>query len=650
MEKIVLVGNPNVGKSVIFNCLTGNYVTVSNYPGTTVDVSDGLVKLNNKVYQVIDTPGVNSLIPHSEDEIVTSNILLEGDIKVVINVLDSKNLDRSLILTLELIETGLPLIVVLNMHDEAKQRGINIDAEALSSTLGLSIVKTVAITKEGIPELKGLLSQEIKHDSPNFKIEYNEIIEDSLSNIRKELPAFLKDNRAFALRLLASDLEDEKISKYLVKETVEKVHSIKNFCRKELSKPVEAVLMDEKLKITGKLFKKTLKFSAPLNRVIQDFLGRMTLRPFSGLIILFFVLLVMYEFVGRFAAGAMVDFFENTIFKGYINPVFMKLFEKYIHIAFINELFIGEYGIITMALTYAFAIVLPIVTVFFIFFGLLEDSGYLPRLSALSDRLFSKIGLNGRAILPMVLGLGCGTMAVLTSRILDTKKERLLVTLLLALCIPCSAQLGVILGLLGSISFTGFIIWFLSILSSFVLVGFVASKIVKGEKSRFIQELPPIRIPKISNILVKTFARIKWYLKEAVPLFIAGTLFLFFLSKSGLLGFLNKLMNPIVVDLLNLPIETSSAFIVGFLRRDYGTAGLYMLYKKGMMTNQQVVVSLIVVTLFMPCIAQFLVTIKERGIKAAAGIMLFVTTYAILFGSMVNLLLGYLVSYKIISL
>ncbi|MBU2614254.1 MAG: ferrous iron transport protein B, partial [Elusimicrobia bacterium] len=343
-------------------------------------------------------------------------------------------------------------------------------------------------------------------------------------------------------------------------------------------------------------------------------------------------------------------FFENTIFKGYINPVFMKLFEKYIHIAFINELFIGEYGIITMALTYAFAIVLPIVTVFFIFFGLLEDSGYLPRLSALSDRLFSKIGLNGRAILPMVLGLGCGTMAVLTSRILDTKKERLLVTLLLALCIPCSAQLGVILGLLGSISFTGFIIWFLSILSSFVLVGFVASKIVKGEKSRFIQELPPIRIPKISNILVKTFARIKWYLKEAVPLFIAGTLFLFFLSKSGLLGFLNKLMNPIVVDLLNLPIETSSAFIVGFLRRDYGTAGLYMLYKKGMMTNQQVVVSLIVVTLFMPCIAQFLVTIKERGIKAAAGIMLFVTTYAILFGSMVNLLLGYLVSYKIISL
>ncbi|MCM8830977.1 MAG: hypothetical protein NC918_02140 [Candidatus Omnitrophica bacterium] len=297
-----------------------------------------------------------------------------------------------------------------------------------------------------------------------------------------------------------------------------------------------------------------------------------------------------------------------------------------------------------MALTYAFAIIFPIVTAFFLFFGVLEDSGYLPRLSFLSDRLFNTIGLNGRAILPMVLGLGCGTMATLTSRILETRKERILVTLLLSLAVPCSAQLGVIMGMLGSLAINALLIWLGIILFTMIMVGFFASKIIPGLRAPFIQEIPPIRIPQIKNIMVKTFARLKWYLKEAVPLFMLGTFILFIFDKIGALKWVELALSPLVVGLLNLPKKASEAFIIGFLRRDYGAAGLYMLRKAGALDDVQVLVSLVVITLFVPCIAQFFVTIKERGAKVAWLIGGFVFIFAFFVGFILNLVLRYLIN------
>ncbi|MCM8824332.1 MAG: ferrous iron transport protein B, partial [Candidatus Omnitrophica bacterium] len=292
----------------------------------------------------------------------------------------------------------------------------------------------------------------------------------------------------------------------------------------------------------------------------------------------------------------------------------------------------------------AFAIIFPIVTAFFLFFGILEDSGYLPRLTVLSNRVFNTMGLNGRAILPMVLGLGCGTMATLTTRILETKKERILVSLLLSLAIPCSAQLGVIMGLLGSLSINALLIWLAVILSTMIMVGFFASKIIPGSRMPFVQEIPPIRMPQIENIVVKTFTRLKWYLKEAVPLFILGTFILFVLHKIGTLKWLELVLSPLVVGLLSLPEKASEAFIIGFLRRDYGAAGLYMLKKTGALDNIQVLVSLVVITLFVPCIAQFFVTIKERGAKIACLIGGFVFIFASLTGFVLNLVLRYLIN------
>jgi ferrous iron transport protein B len=292
-----------------------------------------------------------------------------------------------------------------------------------------------------------------------------------------------------------------------------------------------------------------------------------------------------------------------------------------------------------MALTYSIAIVLPIVGTFFIAFGILEDSGYLPRLAIMVNNIFRVMGLNGKAVLPLVLGLGCDTMATLTARIMETRKERIIVTLLLALGVPCSAQLGVILGMLGGLSGKAALIWTGVVVVVIFLVGILASKIVPGESSDFVLELPPIRIPQFSNIVVKTLARIEWYLREAVPLFILGTLVLFVSDKLGLLYILERFASPVVVGLLGLPVKATEAFLVGFLRRDYGAAGLFVLAKAGQLDAVQIVVSLVTITLFVPCVANFFIIIKERGLKTALGMVSFIFPFAFLVGGVLNLVL-----------
>ncbi|OGW76657.1 MAG: hypothetical protein A3K16_02960 [Omnitrophica bacterium RIFCSPLOWO2_01_FULL_45_24] len=583
---IVLVGNPNVGKSVIFNALTGKYVTVSNYPGTTVEVAKGVGKFSGHTLSVIDTPGVNSLTAHSEDEKVTKDILSRSDISAIVQVADSKNMKRSLLLTLELMELNIPLVLNLNMSDEAKERGIKIDIKKLSEKLGIDVAETIAITGEGIPRLK--------------------------EAILKARPA-----RSFTAAVKAEDSKDA------------------------------IALLNKRGKIADNLIKETMTTSRSLKRRVSEIIGRLTIRPLSGMPILFLVLTFMYLFVGKLAAGRGVDFFENILFGKYVNPAVAGLVDNFIHIGIIKEFLIGEYGIVTMAITYSLAIIFPIVTAFFLFFGVLEDSGYLPRLSILSDRIFKSIGLNGRAILPIILGLGCGTMATLTARILDTKKERILVTLLLTLAIPCSAQLGVIIGILGALSAKAAIIWLAAILFVMVVVGYTASRIIPGARSPFIQEIPPIRMPQISNIVTKTFARLKWYLKEAVPLFILGTIILFICDKTGVLRVIEYISRPVIVTLLGLPGKVTQVFILGFLRRDYGAAGLYALSKNGLIDGVQTVVSIVVITLFMPCIAQFFVTIKERGVKTACAIATFVFIFSFFFGGLLNFMLRYLIAHGV---
>jgi ferrous iron transport protein B len=305
----------------------------------------------------------------------------------------------------------------------------------------------------------------------------------------------------------------------------------------------------------------------------------------------------------------------------------------------LRDFLVGQYGLITMGLTYSIAIVLPVVAMFFLMFGFLEDTGYIPRLAIFSDRIFRVMGLNGKAVLPMVLGLGCDTMATMTTRILGTPKERLIAILLLALGIPCSAQLATIMGILGGISFAALATLFGVVLLQMLAVGWLAARVLRGDRSDFILELPPIRWPRFGNLLTKTRLRVWWYLGEAVPLFLIGTALLFVLDRAGLLVLVSAAGRPIVTGLLGLPEATSQILVMGFLRRDYGAAGLFQLAQSGRLTGVQAVVALTVMTLFVPCVANFLMMVRERGLRTGLAILGVITPVAIFTGAGLNYVL-----------
>ena len=337
-------------------------------------------------------------------------------------------------------------------------------------------------------------------------------------------------------------------------------------------------------------------------------------------------------------AQTLVGWLEGTLFGAWLNPAFNSLLERLVPWTVVRDLLGGEFGIVTLGVRYAFALVLPIVGTFFLAFSVIEDSGYLPRLALLIDRLFKMIGLNGRAVIPIVLGFGCDTMATIVTRTLETRRERVLSTLLLSLAVPCSAQLGVMLALLnGQPALLA--IWLAVISGIFLLIGYLAAQLMPGEQPTFYMELPPLRLPRLRNVLVKTYTRMEWYLKEVFPLFIIASVLIWFGRLTGLFDMAVNALKP-VVTWIGLPQETAMAFLFGFFRRDYGAAGLYDL--RNVMTSRQLLVAVTTMTLFIPCIAQFAVTIKERGWKIALGILAFILPFALLVGSLLNLVMTWL--------
>ncbi|MBI5235186.1 MAG: ferrous iron transport protein B [Deltaproteobacteria bacterium] len=636
-SNLVLVGNPNVGKSVIFGALTGRYATVSNYPGTTVEVARGAFTARGRSFGVIDSPGVNSLVPMSEDERVTRDILLGHEADAVLQVMDAKNLRRGLLVTIQLVEMGLPVTLALNMYDEAGERGITIDDDVLSRLTGLRVIPTIATQRWNMDKL----DHAFFNDTPvSSEMRYPQAIEDGIKALETIAPRARITARALAIMLLSGDTTlDGFLKRSLSEDGIRKIEATRREVQARFTEPLGYIINRARLKVVDAMIGKVVTRSEAGHGRIASFIGRYSTHPVWGIPILLAVLFIMYEFVGVLGAGKSVDFLQRMVFEAYLNPWVTRVVEYAFPSGVIRDLIVGEYGLVTMALTYAIAIILPVVGFFFIFFGFLEDSGYLPRLAVMVDRVFKSMGLNGKAVLPMVLGLGCDTMATMTTRILETKKERVIVTLLLALGVPCSAQLGVILGMLAAISWKATVIWAGAVLFIMFIVGYASSKIVPGAASDFMLEIPPIRLPQFRNIVLKTVVRVQWYLKEAVPLFILGTLFLFVLDKTHALGAVEYVASPFVVGFLNLPIEATQAFIVGFLRRDYGAAGLFALQQKGMLDPIQVVVSLVTITLFIPCIANLFMIIKERGLKTAIIMTAFIFPFAALMGGILNLIL-----------
>jgi ferrous iron transport protein B len=702
-NRIALVGNPNVGKSAIFGALTGTYATVSNYPGTTVEVARARARFDPNS-ELIDTPGVNGLTPSSEDERVTRDILLAG-VDAVVQIADAKNLPRALSLSLQLAETGLPFVLVLNMMDEAADRGIAIDATKLSAQLGVPVVETVAVTGRGLSHL----GEVVAHATVSrCRARHPAAIERALLRIEGLLSGSHVAARWLALLCLAGDdslqpwlkrhvpgallplIEDARrdlqvelrgpasypLNRARLRTVAQLTATVAHSVRADATGPTRGERRDvlvavSALAATAALLLGDMGLLVPFaggwpravawsmitwvafaiyrSPAMRASLGRWAGQRGTGLAVLFVILYLLYRFVGVFAAGSAVDFLENEVFAAYFHPVVISAADWLLDwlspttawvrttLVLARDLFVGPYGLVTVALTYAVAIILPIVTAFFLAFSVLEDSGYLPRLALMVNRTFRAMGLNGKAVLPMVLGLGCDTMATLTARIMETRKERLLVTLLLALGVPCSAQLGVILGLLGALPPWAALVWGGVVLWVLFVVGFLAARLLPGERSDLILELPPIRQPQLANIALKTIARLEWYLKEAVPIFVLGTFVLFVLDATGSLSRIVRAGEPTIVGWLGLPAQATEAFLVGFFRRDYGSAGIYKLFRDGALAPAQAVVALVTITLFVPCVANFFVIVKERGLATAIAISAFIFPLAFAVGGMVNL-------------
>lgn len=587
-RRIVLAGNPNAGKSVFFNYLTGMYVDVSNYPGTTLEVSSG--RYLDDV--IIDTPGVYGISSFNDEERVARDVILSAD--VIVNVVNAVYLDRDLFLTQQVIDTGIPVIVALNMVDEAEAQGLKIDVNALSKMLGVPVIPTVAVARKGMEELKKRI-----FEATSGRVE---------ASLEKRLEEIVDQgvHRAEALLVLEGDAMVAERHELRPMNLREEVYQNR---RKRVNEIVSAVVQEEK---------KSAAFSQTLNR--------MMIKPLTGVPILLIALYVMYKLIGVFVAGTVVGFTEETVMIGYFEPFVRSIIGRFIvENSVLGTILIGEFGVLTMTFTYVFGLLLPLVAGFYFVLALFEDSGYLPRIATMVDRVLSGIGLNGRAVIPLILGFGCVTMATITTRLLGTEREKRIATFLLALAIPCSAQLGVIAGMLALVGPVYALLYAAVIFAVLVLVGTVLNTMMPGQSSDLLIDLPPLRLPRLSNVLTKTWTKSYQFVIEAFPLFALGALIISVFQVTGVLVFMQNLLMPLTVNWLGLPKESATAFIMGIVRRDFGAAGLAGLP----MTHLQTVVSLITITLFVPCIASILVIFKERSRKE--GAIMWLSTWVIAF-------------------
>jgi ferrous iron transport protein B len=587
-KRIVLAGNPNVGKSVLFNALTSLYADVANYPGTTLDIACG--RYNSDV--VFDTPGVYGLSGYSEEEGVTRDIILAADI--VVNVVDAVHLERDLFLTLQLIDMGIPMIVALNMSDEAENAGIRIDNSRLEGLLGVPVVRTAAVQQNGVEELRAKLYQARPGKADNNLLERVNFSNKSCS-------------RAEALLILEGDAEVSKRCGAVPGTERESIYRL----RRARANQMASMLVDTRSVVQKQNFK--------------DKLGRWMLLPATGFPLLLLTLWLVYELVGVFIAQTVVDFTEG-IMHGYYEPAVQALVSSLFgHESALTAIIAGQYGVLTFAVSYMIGLLLPLVLGIFLVMAVLEDSGYLPRIATLVDRTLSSFGLNGQAVIPMILGFGCVTMAVISTRLLNSERERRIAIFLLALGIPCSAQTAIVMAIFAGLGPAYLLLYILILLSIITITGTLLGRYMPGSPAPLLIELPPLRLPQPKNFIRKALIRSYDFIKEALPLFAGGALFLGLLEVLGLLRGLRTALAPLTVNWLHLPVDIADVFIMGAIRKEFGAATIMNL---NMFPVQEFVVML-TLTLTVPCIATTIVIFKERGWRE--GLLIWCVVYALAF-------------------
>ena len=563
------MGNPNVGKSVVFSRLTGVNVIASNYPGTTVGYSRGFMKLGEERAEVIDVPGTYTLETTSEAEEVALRMLDSGD--VVINVVDATNLERNLYLTLQLLERNVPVVVALNMWDDTKHRGININLERLHELLGVPVIPTVATTGEGVKELVDRISEAASPETP-------------------------ERNR------------------------------------------------DERWATVGSIIDQVQRVTHRHHTWVER-LADVSVKPISGIIIALAVLAAAF-FVIRFIGESLIGYVFDPLFNNLWAPVLVRLSDLlggsgFFHDVVIGRLINGEvdfaqsFGLLSSGLYVPFGMVLPYIVSFYFVLGLLEDVGYLPRLAVLLDTIMHRLGLHGYAIIPTLLGLGCNVPAIMATRILESQRERFIAATLISIAVPCAALQAMIFGLVGErggqyvaiVYGTLFVVW--------VILGVILRHAVRGFTPELLIEIPPYRLPLWRAMLQKLWMRTYGFLVEAVPIILGALLVINILYALGIFNAIANFAAPVVTGLLGLPKEAVVAMVIGFLRKDVAIGMLAPLA----LSAEQLVVGSVVLAMFFPCIATFVVLFRELGVVNMLKSMGVMIIAALLVGGALNLIL-----------
>jgi len=564
--RILLMGSPNVGKSVIFTRLTGVNVITSNYPGTTVEYTKGTMRYRGEPVEVVDAPGTYSLDPTSRAEEVAVAMVENADL--IINVVDATNLERSLNLTLDLIRTGKPLIIALNLWDEAKHKGIKIDVKQLEEILDVPCVPTCAVTGEGIKEL-------------------------------------------------VSRLDEARPSEFTYQDKWETIGQI----------------VSQVQQVTHR------------HHTAWERLADASVRPFTGIPIALIVLYLSFRLI-RLIGESLISFVFDPLFERLWAPLMLKLSallggSGLLHGILIGELidgkikFMESMGLLTTGLYVPFAAVLPYIFAFYLVLSLLEDSGYLPRLAVLMDTFMHRLGLHGLGIIPMLLGLGCNVPGSLSTRILETRRERFIAATIMAIAVPCMAQIAMIVGLVGKYGAKGLGTVFGTLFIIWVGLGALLNRILKGESPEIFVDIPPYRVPYMKAVAKKVWMRVKWFLKEAVPFVLLGVFIVNVLYTLGIIQLMGRLAAPIVTGLFGLPKETVGALLIGFLRKDVAVG---MLVPLGL-TLRQLIIASVILAIYFPCVATFTTLARELGLKDMLKSVAIMITLTIIVGTLLNLIL-----------
>ena len=629
-----LAGNANVGKSVIFNQLTGSNQIIGNWPGKTVERAEGLLYYKNCTIRVIDLPGIYSLTTYSEEELITREFIAKEKPDIVINVIDATHLERNLFFTLQLLELEANVVVALNQMDLTEKFGFEIDAKKLEKILGVPVVPMIAVQGKGIEKLVEtcikVYNGEIRLNPINIK--YGKEVEERINKLVSILPEGLPyPKRWMAIKLLEGDPEVRRIIKD--RAIIDAVSRLSKELEDIHGENISLIISQEKYNIAKKLTDEVQRVRRGIKKYFSDIFDRILLHPvfgyFSLILSVFLLFYGIFKF-GDFVSGYLDVFFEwlkSAFYSTSISPSLKDILWDGI----------GE-GIVG-----GISVALPYIAPFYLLLSLLEDSGYLARIAFLTDSVMHTIGLHGKAFLPLILGFGCNVPAVLGTRILETKRQKFLASVLATL-VPCSARTIVILGLVGI--FLGFkyviIVYVIDFIVIF-LVGKFLSKIVPGKSLGLIMEVPPLRKPTLSIVLKQTWFRLKDFMYVAFPIIVIGSFLLEILKVFGFLDGFVAFVSPFFTKFLGLPPLTSITLIFGILRKELTLFMLFTLFGTEklitVMTPKQLIIYSVITLFYFPCIATFAALKREMGWKYATIIALSEMIFAVLLGGVLNLVL-----------